>query len=222
MNTSPIFKKSDRYKLASYRTFNKTADRYDSLFWLRYFKVAEWDSEIIAELKPGLASLRILDVGCATGRLLEQLAHAGAAQLAGVDLAPKMVALAQQKLANYQSTIALKTADAEDNLPWPNEFFDVVTLTGVLHHFYRPLEALAEIYRVLGATGRLIIIEPKFKKVIRRLLNLSLRFIPGTDDYRFYSVDQVFDLLGNFVFREMQSRKVGRASYMIVAQKNKL
>ena len=107
------------------------------------------DRTIVQELGPHISSLRILDVGCATGRLLERLAEAGATQLFGVDLAPRILEVAAEKLSKTGTLVDLRTADAEDCLPWDHESFDAITLTGVLHHFFRPRDALAEVRRVL-------------------------------------------------------------------------
>ena len=99
MKVKPAFKKYDRYKACSFQAFNfKWPDRYDSIIWLRLGKWDEWDREIVAELQPNLSSLRILDVGCATGRLLVSLAKAGAERLYGTDLAPRILETAGKRL----------------------------------------------------------------------------------------------------------------------------
>jgi SAM-dependent methyltransferase len=41
------------------------------------------DRAIVQELGPRISSLRIMDVGCATGRLLQRLSEAGVTQLFG-------------------------------------------------------------------------------------------------------------------------------------------
>jgi ubiquinone/menaquinone biosynthesis C-methylase UbiE len=70
----------------------------------------------------------------------------------------------------------LKTADSEDDLPWPDNSFDIITLTGVIHHFYRLNDALKEAYRVLDKQGKLIILDPWFPIIIRQIVNSWLYF----------------------------------------------
>jgi ubiquinone/menaquinone biosynthesis C-methylase UbiE len=216
----PSFQKSDRYKASSYRAYNfKLPERYDSCFWMRFCQVSRWDQVIRTELGPDISSLRILDVGCATGRLLSTLAQAGANNLAGVDLAPRILDVARCKLTEQQVEAEFRAADAEDNLPWPSESFDVVSLTGVLHHFYRPHDALQEVCRVLRTGGRLLVIDPDFVAPVRQLVNLWLWVVPHQGDCRFYSRRSATRLLEGAGLRSVRSERLGVWSYLIVAVK---
>lgn len=127
----PAFRKHDQYKASSYRSYNfKMPSRYDTCFWMKFCQTPLWDRTIVQELQPNIQSLGILDVGCATGRLLERLADAGARELFGMDLAPRILEVAREKLSKAGVSAELRTADAEDSLPWDDDFFDTVTLTG--------------------------------------------------------------------------------------------
>ena len=93
----------------------------------------------------------ILDVGCGTGSLLAELAKSVATSLSGVDLAQGILNDARKKLTELNVNADLREADVEDSIPWDDGTFDIVTLTGALHHFYHPQYALSEIYRILTA-----------------------------------------------------------------------
>jgi ubiquinone/menaquinone biosynthesis C-methylase UbiE len=217
---APRFRKQDRYKTSSYRAYNfKMPGRYDSSAWMTFCQVPLWDRTVIAELGAGLESLAILDVGCATGRLLSSLASAGATRLFGVDLAPNIVEVAREKLTNQDAHAEFRVADAEDAVPWPQESFDVVTLTGVLHHFYRPDDALREIRRVLRPAGRLILLDPAFFPPLRQVLNLCLRVASHDGDYHFYSVRGATGLLERAGFQCSVTRRIGLWAYLIKAVK---
>jgi len=167
--------KYDRYKATSFRTFNwRLRDRYDGHWWLRVFRVTEWDRAITDDLLPCLASLSVLDVGCATGRLLEALAKHDASHLYGVDIAPRILEKADEKLRPLGVRYDLQVADVEDVLPWPDSFFGAAVLSAVIHHFFRPRDALAEIHRVLRPGGRLYVIEPRLPVGVRQLVNAVL------------------------------------------------
>jgi len=216
----PRFRKPDRYKASSYRSYNsKMLLRYDTCLWNRLCQTPLWDRVIVAELRARIRSVRILDVGCATGRLLEQLAKAGARQVCGADLAPRILEVAVEKLAQIGIPVDLRVADAEDCLPWDANDFDVVTLTGVLHHFYRPKDALDEIHRVLRPGGQLLIIDPCFFTPVRQLLNAVLHVAPHDGDYHFYSAAHAADLLTEVGFEVPCARRVGVSAFLTEGRK---
>ena len=218
---APTFRKHDRYKASSYRAYNfRMPTRYDSSFWMTFCQTPLQDRTIIAELGSGIGPLAILDVGCATGRLLSNLAAAGAEQLFGADLAPNILEVARDRLAKQGAHAELRAVDAEDSLPWPSESFDVVTLTGVLHHFYRPHDALREIYRVLRSRGRVLVLDPCFFPPLRQVMNLCLRVAPHEGDYRFYSRRAAVQLLQRAGFHCSRPRRVGLWSYLISGAKS--
>lgn len=220
MAEEPLFRKHDRYKASSYRAYNfKFPTQYDSSFWMTFCQMPLADRTVVEALGPDIGSLTILDVGCATGRLLRKLASAGARRLAGTDLAPRILDVAREKLAEAHADVELRPADAEDSLPWPAESFDVVTLTGVLHHFYRPHDALREIRRVLRPRGRMLLMGVCLFPPVRQLVNLYTRVVPHWGDYRFYSKKAASKLMQRAGFRCVQARRVGWSLYFITAVK---
>jgi ubiquinone/menaquinone biosynthesis C-methylase UbiE len=109
----------------------------------------------------GLAGLRegekVLEVGCGTGALsfLSKLRVGDTGEVAGIDIAPKMVARAEEKAAKANLDIAFQVASVDD-LPYPDEHFDLVISSLMFHHL--PVEVkksgLGEIRRVLKDDGR--------------------------------------------------------------------
>jgi ubiquinone/menaquinone biosynthesis C-methylase UbiE len=192
---------------------------YDSSLWVRFW-IGKWDREIIRELGDNLSSIKILDIGCATGRLLCSLATAGARNLAGTDIASKIVELAGENLSKMNIAVDLRVSDAEDRLPWGDNVFDAVTMTGVLHHFFRPSPALVEVYRVLRQGGELIIIEPRFVTPLRQAVNLYLRFFSHAGDSRFYSPTQATELMRTCGFIRCMYRKMTFHSFILIGGKS--
>jgi ubiquinone/menaquinone biosynthesis C-methylase UbiE len=214
----PRFAKPDRYKLDSYRTYNdRWVETYDDCIWQRVCQVALWDDAVVAELLPAITELEILDVGCASGRLLCSLARAGAAGLHGTDLAPRILETARDRLASAGCSAELKAADAEEHIPWPDDSFDAVTITGVLHHMTRPKETLKEIGRVLRASGRLVVVDVRWPPLLRQFLNLCLRVRPANGDYRYYTAREIGTMLNDLGWRKLRTARVGRLGFMISA-----
>lgn len=220
MDESPAFRKPDRYKASSYRSYNaKMPERYDTAYFQKLCQLPLWHRTVVEEIRPRIASARILDVGCGTGSLLADLARCGAKSLAGVDLAPRILDVAREKLAAAGARADLRAADVEDPLPWPAESFDVATLTGALHHFYRPRDALREIHRVLRPGGQLLVVDPSFVPIARQVMNLYLRFFPHDGDFHFYAARGAAALVASEAFRCAEPRRVGWWAYLLVAEK---
>lgn len=102
----------------------------------------------------------LLDVGCGTGGVTIpakiQVGESGSA--AGIDPAPEMIAIARRKAKRAGIEIDFRVGVIE-SLPFPDETFDVVTSSLMMHHLpeHLQVEGLAEIRRVLKPGGRLLI-----------------------------------------------------------------
>ena len=102
---------------------------------------------------PGsLAGMRVLEMGCGRGVGIEILLSLGAAYVTGFDLDPKMVALAQKRVAKYDDRARVFVGDAEA-IDAPDATFDAVADYGIIHHIPNWPQALKEIARVLKPGG---------------------------------------------------------------------
>jgi ubiquinone/menaquinone biosynthesis C-methylase UbiE len=105
----------------------------------------------------GMGRLNILDVGCGTGEISLLLAEMGH-QVTGIDLSPKMLALARAKAKANDFKAQFEAGDAED-LVFGDESFDAVINRHLLWTLPHPNEALREWKRVLKAGGKAILID---------------------------------------------------------------
>ena len=115
----------------------------------RYTK--EWHIPIAADFASA-RGLKVLEIGCGLGTDGAQFAEAGA-DYTGVDLTEAAVDLARKRFELFDLRGKFQTADGE-NLPFPNESFDIVYSHGVLHHTPDTGKAIQEIHRVLRPGGR--------------------------------------------------------------------
>ena len=110
---------------------------------------------------------QVLDVGCGTGTLAIEVARlvGRAGRVAGIDPGPQQIARARKKAARRNVPIEFQVGVIEQ-LPFPDQTFDVVFSTLMMHHLPAPLkcQGLAEIARVLKPGGRLVIADFKHKQ----------------------------------------------------------
>jgi cyclopropane fatty-acyl-phospholipid synthase-like methyltransferase len=104
--------------------------------------------------------MKILDLGCGTGRILDYLPHV---DYVGIDLSEKYITEAQQRYGGRGTFHAGLAEQAE----WlTNGQFDLVLAIGVLHHL-GDLEAKAMIALATSAlrvVGRMVAVDPCFDK----------------------------------------------------------
>lgn len=105
-----------------------------------------------------LAGLSVLEVGSGAGGHSAMFARHGA-RMTSCDITQVRAAETQRKfdlLGDLAAGCRAMQADAE-NLPFPDDHFDIVYSNGVLHHTNDTERAIAEVYRVLKPGGRAVI-----------------------------------------------------------------
>jgi SAM-dependent methyltransferase len=95
---------------------------------------------------------RVLEVGCGTGRWLEEL-QLSAPCVVGLDRSAGMLGQASHRPGNAR----LVVGDA-GRLPFPGASYDMVFCVNALHHFGEPRDFIAEAHRMLRPGGRLAIV----------------------------------------------------------------
>jgi len=137
-----------------------------------------------------LTDKRVLDVGCGTGTLATMIKQAyPAADVVGLDGDPQILEIARSKASNRGIEIRFDQGMSFE-LPYPDESFDIVLTTVMLHHLNRDdkQKAAMEIYRVLRPGGRLFgadFVEPRspFGKAIRPLTRHFERVAENLDGF---------------------------------------
>ena len=101
---------------------------------------------------------RVLDVGCGTGYLLRCLGrqYPDAERLAGIDAAASMILVAQKSADDARLSFL---AGVAEELPYPDESFDLVVSTTSFDHWSDQQKGLAECRRVVTAGGHLVLVD---------------------------------------------------------------
>ena len=107
---------------------------------------------------------RLLDVGCATGFLLEEARDRGW-QPSGIERSAWAAGIARRALGDA----AVHVGDLAD-APFPAGTFSVVTLVDVLEHLPDPAGALARVAALLRPGGAAVVVTPSLASWSRRIL----------------------------------------------------
>jgi demethylmenaquinone methyltransferase/2-methoxy-6-polyprenyl-1,4-benzoquinol methylase len=142
--------------------FGAIAPRYDFLNRMLSLGIdRRWRKKAVRLLKYNEGS-RILDVATGTGDVALEIARATppSVRITGADFCREMVDLGQVKVdqSAYAGRIDFKVAPCED-LPFPNETFDSITIAFGIRNVVDRKLGLAEMWRVLRPGGRMIILE---------------------------------------------------------------
>lgn len=133
---------------ATIDAYNESAEEYAKS------RIGKEDKAELAQLQSYLpAGARVLDVGCAAGRDTQILQEMGFSAV-GSDLSEKLLAIARQQNPHIEFVLADMRA-----LPFPDQSFDAVWASAVLHHLDKsemPV-ALTDFHRVLAPKGMLYI-----------------------------------------------------------------
>lgn len=150
------------------RLYARLAADYDRR-WARYVRATTSLALDHLPLRPGL---RVVDVGCGTGVLLERvLDREPSATCVGIDVTPEMLAVAVQRLGRRATFVR----GSATQLPLPDRSADVVVSTNALHYLADPARLVAEARRVLVPGGLLVVSDWCAEFMTMRTLGVVLR-----------------------------------------------
>lgn len=173
--------------------FSSVAGRYDLMNDLMSAGLHRWWKRFAVELSGVRPGSRVLDIAGGTGDLTSLLASRAGPQgeVWLSDVNAEMLAIGRDRLIDEGRAVPAVRCDGEQ-LPFPAEYFDCVTVAFGLRNMTRKERALAETFRVLRPAGRLIVLE--FSRVWKPLT-------PLYDAYSF----KVLPLLGRLVAKDSES-----------------
>lgn len=115
-------------------------------------------------ITPAVSSGRLLDIGCATGELLEAAENSGF-DVYGIEVSRPGIARCREKFGKDKILEGdLKKGD------FPPDFFDVITLFDVIEHISSPAEFLKIVSNILKPSGVLMMVTPDTSSWTRKAL----------------------------------------------------
>ncbi|HSS46845.1 MAG TPA: bifunctional demethylmenaquinone methyltransferase/2-methoxy-6-polyprenyl-1,4-benzoquinol methylase UbiE [Burkholderiales bacterium] len=175
--------------------FNSVAGRYDLMNDLMSLGAHRLWKRFAVELSAIKAGGRVLDIAGGTADLstlfAKRTGESGEVWL--TDINNSMLCIGRDRLLDKGLALPVAQCDAEE-LPFPNDYFDCVSVAFGLRNMTHKEAALKEMQRVLRAGGRLLVLE--FSKIWKPLQ-------PLYDVYSF----KVLPALGKFVANDADSYK---------------
>jgi len=167
--------------------FDSVAPRYDlmnDLMSMGLHRAWKAYTVMVADVKPGA---QVLDLAGGTGDLAQAFARKAGptGRVVHTDINEAMLRTGRDRLLDAGVALPTLVCDAEQ-LPFPSESFDLVSVAFGLRNMTHKETALAEMHRVLKPRGKLLVLE--FSKVAR----------PLEKAYDWYSF-QVLPRLGQWV-----------------------
>jgi ubiquinone/menaquinone biosynthesis C-methylase UbiE len=158
----------------------------------------DYDNAVIALEQPittallgQVSGLRVVDVGCGTGRHALRMA-AQAAHVTGVDFSTGMLGRLRAKLEQSDSAAASRLEliehDIATGLPLADQSFDLALVCLVLEHLPNLDEMLAELARVVVPGGRVVIAD-FHPEMFRRGLHARFRPGPEAEKLQIHGID---------------------------------
>ena len=169
------------------------AGKYDGKWGIRYDLDAA--AQVRAKYEKVLEgsfprSKKVLEVGCGTGFVILNLnmEEGLIGEAYACDISQGMVDVCRDNAERLGAEIDVRRAEMED-LPYPDEYFDLVLGHAILHHVPDVRGALKEVYRVLRPGGVCLLAgEPtrmgdKMGKLARRMTTGALNFYVAHGGY---------------------------------------
>jgi len=173
-----ITKKEKSKKVSA--VFNSVATNYDLMNNLMSMGLHHVWKRILIETTTLKTKSKILDIAAGTADItIEFLKKNKDYEIFHTDINLSMLKEGKRKLINQGKITPSILCDAEA-LPFPNNYFDCVTIGFGLRNMTNKEKALKEIYRVLSPGGKLVILE--FSKIwgpLRKVYdNFSFKIVP--------------------------------------------
>ncbi|GAA0564077.1 class I SAM-dependent methyltransferase [Chitinophaga japonensis] len=176
--------------------YNRLTKFYDFLI-ARFLREKEWKSYLISSFSQS-KPLEILDIGCGTATLSLMLkSKFPFANVTGLDGDLKILTIAERKIEAEQADIKLVEGYSYA-LPFPNNHFDVVTSSLMIHHLSSKdkQRTFKEVLRVLKPGGEFNIADwGKPNNIFVRLLFYIVQLLDGFTTTR----DNVKGLLPHYL-----------------------
>jgi len=193
-------RKADYSRIASFYDKGRSLSEQNIDIWLG----------LILKFSKFSEGAKVLDLGCGTGRFALPMASRLRFSVTGADSSKEMLAKAKEK-----DTARLVKWDYQDAecLTYPDNSFDVVFMSHLLHHVNSPHRVIKEGERILNTPGVILI---RYGAIEQIRDDIEHKFFPEVliiDEARTPTVKMVEKWLGDAGFTDIISEGVVQQTY---------
>lgn len=198
--------------LETRRYFDRRARAFDRVYARpTRLRRGPWHGrELAAAVVAGHDAPAVLDVGCGPGRVGEAVLAAGASSYVGVDVSPRMLALARARIGDDERVELVEGHFPSVEL---DRAFDVVLALGLFDYVREPPRAAAWLRARCSSTLLASFTRWSWAKGPPRRLVYALHRVPLRD----YAVADALDLLSRAGFGDVEVAQHGRRGFHLVA-----
>ena len=205
---------SKDYEKLSKQHFDEHAKDYDETNTIYYSKYPKISCNNVADYMKDKKFKSLLDVGCGTGYLIDMLYKQHKANYCGLDLSPEMILAADKKLGEK----AKLTEGSADNLPYPDNSFDVVTCIQSFHHYPYPEKAMNEVLRVLKPNGIYILSDTGYGGLKQKFFKKMMTRM-DSGDYTVYNIKEIVEMMSKAGLKPVSANKIAYMIYTVIGRK---
>lgn len=152
------------------------------------------------ELKEFLApqrGMKFVDLGCCLNLMLRNYDQWDS-DYSGIDISPKTIELLEEYVKEKQIKVEALYCGSIHNTSFESNYFDLAACIGVFEYFEKEFieVALAEMYRIIKANGKLVVDVPNIGNPICRIAMMLEDSLGRTDKYDL-SADEFESMLSN-------------------------
>lgn len=140
--------------------FDTISGNYDDLNRVISFGIdVKWRKKVL-KLVAAKNPKTVLDIATGTGNLAILMTSTSATEIIGLDISAGMLEVGKKKIAEKKldNKIQMVLGDSE-NIPYPDNYFDAITVAFGVRNFENLEKGLTEILRVLKPNGVFVILE---------------------------------------------------------------
>lgn len=177
-----------------YDVWEKLAHKYNKL-WVQKYSLGPTRREVKKIILPLLEEnkeLKILDIGCGTGQLINEISELyNDVNYLGIDVAENMIEIARK--SNKNKNIKFKNSSIESFES--NEKYDIIICTHAFPYFPNKQEMIKKMAGLCNEKGQVIIVNSSTNSLKDLIINFFLK--ATTSKARYLSIDEMKELFKN-------------------------